>query len=439
MTFFILTGSAIQAWKPEKEIHIPEKQMKDNKFNQPDGNFSDEYKAESENLVIFWDKAFGKDPQLNPDEARRFFPDEILSEGERFFRHYTDELRFVDKRTSFSGKRKMIIWIYDDDETSAFGWGDEGVGLMWFRPCRINGYPYCALAHEMGHSFQYMTIADGARGFWNPLVEYSSQWMLWQVYPDWFSLETYHLDAYMEQTHYSLMHEDNQYHAPQFMEYWAYRHGKDIIARIWKEAEGDEGIASAYRAVTGLGQEEFNAEIYDAACRFVTWDIPRIESVSSSFANRHTCRIIRSGEGRYMICPERCPQSYGYNAIRLNVPKPGSTVTIEFEGLSGTEGFRCSRPEEAGWRYGFVASLQNGKRVYGDMNTAVNGKNALVQFTVPESTQYLWLVVTGAPSVMHDPYIQWGKELKEAERNAEEFPYAFTLTGTSPHHQTIRK
>ena len=107
--------------------------------------------------------------------------------------------------------------MFNDAETTAYGWGDEGVGMMWMRPCRAQSYPYCPLAHEMGHSFQYMVEADGSRGFGgHPLVEYTSQWMLWQVYSDWTTIEKYHLDAYMEQTHYSLLN-GNQWFQNRFL------------------------------------------------------------------------------------------------------------------------------------------------------------------------------------------------------------------------------
>lgn len=87
----------------------------------------------------------------------------------------------------------MIIWMYDDNEKTVYGGAHDNVGMTWFRPCRINGYPYCTLAHELGHSFQFMVEADGGKGFpGTTLYEYTSQWMLWQVHPDWVTIENYH-------------------------------------------------------------------------------------------------------------------------------------------------------------------------------------------------------------------------------------------------------
>ena len=226
----------------EKEIYIPEGSIKSNKFNEPDGKFSHEYKAESENLVIFWDKSFGKDPAAYPDKSKRFYPEEILKEGERFYAFYRDKCKFVKKGSSYTDKYKMIIWMYNDDVATAYGGGDDVVGMAWFRPCRINSYPYCTLAHELGHSFQYMVKADGQRGFYaSSFGEYTSQWMLWQVYSDWTTIEKFHLDAFMKQTNLEAFHKENCYHAPQLMEYWSEKHGTDIIGRVWREAQGEEG------------------------------------------------------------------------------------------------------------------------------------------------------------------------------------------------------
>lgn len=421
-----------------KEILIPAKSLKENKFNQPDGQFSYDYMAESENLVLLWAKSFGKDPTTYSDKSRRFYPEEILREGERFYRYYVDKLKFVDKKKSYSSRYKMIIWMYNDDETTAYGWGDEGVGMMWVRPCRIQSYPYCPLAHEMGHSFQYMVGADGARSFSGcPLVEYTSQWMLWQVYSDWTTIEQFHLDAYMDQTHYSLMNEVNMYHAPQFMEYWSNKHGLDIIARIWREAEGKEDPISAYKRLTDINQQQFNDEIYEAATRFITWDIPRIKTVCSSYANQHRCKLDAVGEEWYRIAQTRCPQNYGYNAIRLNVPESGKTISLDFEGIAGSKDFRSVNTDKAGWRYGFVAVGKNGKCVYGDSYEGRNGINGTVRFKIPEETQFLWLVVTGAPTE-HWDYMKTWNTLKQEKGKEAQWPYQIRLEGTSLHASVLR-
>lgn len=430
-------GYMIEAQAAEKEIRIPQKTLKENKFNQSDGQFSYEYMAESKNLVLFWDKSFGKDPAKYADKNRRFYPNEILSEGERIYNYYVDKLKFADRKKSTSSRYKMIIWMYNDDETTAYGWGEEGVGMMWFRPCRIQSYPYCALAHEMGHSFQHVVQADGARGFsGTPLVEYTSQWMLWQVYSDWTTIEKFHLDAYMEQTHYSLMNEINMYHAPQFMEYWSNKHGLDIIARIWREAEGREDPVAAYKRLTGISQKQFNDEIYEAASRFVAWDIPRIKTLSSSYANQHSCKMDEMADNWFQIARIRCPQNYGYNAVRLNVPESGTKIALDFKGVAGNEGFRAVQVEKSGWRYGFVAVNKKGKCIYGDMYSGKNGLNETIHYEVPKDTQFLWLVVTGAPTQHWETMKTWNI-LKEEKGKEAQWPYQIHLVGASIHPSVL--
>lgn len=439
LVIWFLSGEIAQAKSAKKEIFIPAKSLKENKFNQPDGQFSYDYMTESENLALFWAKSFGKEPTKYADKGKRFCPEEILREGERFYNYYVDQLKFVDKKKSFSSRYKMIIWMYNDDQTSAFGWGDEGVGMMWMRPCRAQSYPYCALAHEMGHSFQYMVGADGARSFpvSSPLVEYTSQWMLWQVYSDWTTIEQYHLDAYMDQTHYSLLSVHNMYHAPQFMEYWANKHGQDIISRIWRQAEGKEDPAATYKRLTGLNQQQFNDEIYEAASRFVAWDIPRIKSICSSYANQHRCKLDKVADRWYQIASTRCPQNYGYNAIRLNVPESGKIVSLDFKGIAGSEGFRSERVDKAGWRYGFVVVNKAGKCLYGDMYRGKNGENGTVRFEIPKDTQFLWLVVTGAPTEHWDFVKPWSTPKEELEKEAQ-WPYQIRLEGTSIHSSVLK-
>lgn len=431
-----LVGNAAQAQSDGKEIHIPAKQVKENQF-QKGGRFSYEYMAESENLVLFWESSFGKDPANYTDKSRRFYPEELLREGERFFSYYVDKLKFADPKTSNAARKKMIVWMFNDAETSAYGWGDEGVGMMWMRPCRTQSYPYCPLAHEMGHSFQYMVEADGARGFAGcPLVEYTSQWMLWQVYSDWTTIENYHLNSYMDQTHYSLLNEINMYHAPQFMEYWSNKHGLDIIARIWKEAKDNEDPVATYKRLTGINQETFNNEIYEAATRFVTWDLPRVKNVCSSYANQHRCKLDRATDDWYQIASTRCPQNYGYNIIRLNVPEGGKEVILDFKGVAGSEGFRAGNLSDAGWRYGLVAVSKEGQSYYGKTHTAGNGVNPPVTFVVPEETQFLWLVVTAAPLQHRDCMKKWGELAKEKNQEIQ-WPYQIRLDQTSIHQSVL--
>lgn len=428
--FFEVTFA--QTKENKKGVFIPEKQAKEDDYNNPKSRFNHKHKAESENLVVFWDQSFGKDPTQYKDEKMRFNPTEFLKEGERFFTFYRDKIKFLDKKTSNLKKHKMILYIYNDNQTTAYGWGNNQVGMMWFRPSRIQKHPYCALAHEMCHSFQYMAEADDHVGYsGHSIIEYCAQWMLWQVYPEWITLENYHLKSYMDKTHYALMHKTNMYHAPQMMEYWSNKHGIGIIGRMWRETKADEDPVSTYQRLTRITQEQFNDEVYDAASRFVTWDIPRIRKVCAPYANQHHSKLESLGGSWYEIDADRCPQNYGYNAIRLKTPKEGELVTLDFKGIADDKRFDAPYVAQAGWRYGFLAVKMNGKRVYGEMNIGRNGINPTVNFKVPKDTEHLWLVVAGAPTLHY-------KHLKEKEGEPyEQWPYQFCLSGTSPYETVL--
>lgn len=429
----LLSTAGIAQNRLEKEVHLPAKvgNVPDgNDYSNPQSSFNHQHSAQSKHLAIFWDKAIGKNPTETEETNFRFDPQAALAEGDRFYDYFVNQLKFADKGNSFTDKYKMLLYVFKDDHKSAYGWGTDNVGIMWFRPCRMQEYPYCALAHELSHSFQYMVGADGTWGYSSTpngakgqaIHEMTSQWMLWQVYPEWTTIENYHLKQFMQKTHFALMHETNQYHSPYMLEYWSNKHGLDIISRIWKQARKEEDAVSVYKRITNTSQEKFNAEIYDAATRFITWDLPRIEKVNRPYANTHSCLLKATSDGWYQIAADRCPQNYGYNGIRLQVPSQSKQVMLQFKGVAGAKGFRAIKTDKAGWRYGFLAVKENGKRVYGKMHSQPNGN---VTFDIPKDTKHLWLVVTGAPTE------HWGHLFDNEEENDEQWPYQIKLTGTS--------
>lgn len=110
------------------------------------------------------------------------------------------------------------------------------------------GSTFAAVAHELGHSFQAMVAADGNWGFGTTpagsngqaIWEMTSQYMLWQFYPEWITFENYHLQTFMVNTHKAFMHEDNRYSSPFVLEYWSDKHGIDFIGKLWREAKAGE-------------------------------------------------------------------------------------------------------------------------------------------------------------------------------------------------------
>ncbi|HEY7091333.1 MAG TPA: DUF6055 domain-containing protein, partial [Tepidisphaeraceae bacterium] len=416
-----------------KEVLIPARGTRapaGNDYNNPDSEFCFQRSRSSPNLVLFWAKEYGDDPAANPIQNRRFDADAAIKECERFYDYYMNTLKWVDKEKSLATKYKFLIFVIGGPGGTAFGGAiDNKIGALWTPATRINRQPYGVIAHELGHSFQAIGRGDGHPGPGGGAIhEMTSQYMLWQVYPEWMTFENYHLNDFMKATHLAFLHEDNQYHSAYVLEYWSNKHGVEFMGKLWREAKRGEDPVQAYQRITSITQEQFNDEIFDAARRFVTWDMPRIEKVAARYANQHFTSLKAMSDGKYQIAPEKCPQNYGYNAIKLKVPAAGTKVSVEFEGIVGAEGFRSIQPEKAGWRYGFLASKEDSTRVYSEMFSKSPGTG---EFTVPADTKFLWLVVTGAPTE------HWIHAADRNPNNDEQWPYRIKLTGTAPDEAMI--
>lgn len=402
-----------------KELYIPAKV-----FSVPDGNdynndtseFCYRRMVQSDNIAIFWSKEFGNDPSVNPDTLKRFNVQEALKECDRFYSYYVNDLKLVQKGKSLTDKYKMLLYVIGGNEQTAFGGGEEDkVGILWTPAVRMHKAPYGALAHELGHSFQYLSHADAGRGPTGSFMEMSAQYMLWQVYPDWMRFENYHLVAFLKQTNLAFLHPMNMYHSPYVLEYWSEIHGKTFYGELCRSTEKGEDPVTTYKRLTGVSQEQFNDEIFDAARKFITWDLKRIDSVARPYANQHTTRLNAVNDGWYQVDSVDCPQSYGYNGIALTVPAAGTKISVDFKGMTDATGYNVVNKTEAGWRYGFLASKKDGSRVYSNMYSKGNGK---ATFVVPDDTEYLWMVVSGAPT-KHTP-LAFERDVKPTEA---QWPY----------------
>jgi hypothetical protein len=413
--FFTFSVSAKEVLLPKKIWRVPE----GNDFNNPDAEFSHARKLESENIVIFWSKEFGANPLLNTDEKKRFNVQEASRELERFYTYYVDVLKLVEKGKSLSDKYKILLFVIGGDENTAFGGGAEEVGCLWTPAVRMSKAPYGALAHELGHSFQYLAGKDSDKGFRSGIMEMSAQYMLWQVYPEWMTFENYHLQSYLKKTHFAFLHGTNIYHSPYVIEYWSEKHGLDFFGKLLRSPEQGEDPVMTYQRITGIQQAQFNAEMFDAARRFMTWDLPRVKNVAAPYANMHSTVLDRESEGVYRISKENCPQDYGYNGIQMAVPG-GKKVSVRLESAVGDTAFRQVRAQEAAWHFGWVALKKDGSRVYSKAGLEP-GK---LDFNLPKDTEKLWLVVMGAPKVH--------RTLSRKEEENAQWPYRLSFKGTKP-------
>lgn len=415
---------------PGKELYIPAKVDRipeNNDFSKEESDFCFQRMVQSDNVAIFWHKEYGLDPMNNPLENKRFDVQKALKECERFYDYYVNELKLVQKGKSLTDRYKMLMIVFGGNDGTAYGGGEEDkVGILWTPATRINKFPYGAIAHEMAHCFQYLSRIDSKAGPMGPIMEMAAQYMLWQVYPEWMTFENYHLTAFMKGTHYAFLHPTNMYHSPYVLEYWSEKHGKEFHGDLCRATLEGEDPVTTYKRINSLTQEQFNDEIFDASRHFITWDLKRVEKEANQYANQHLCSLHEVADGWIRIDSANCPQNYGYNGIRLKVPEAGKTVQLSFKGIAGSTGYNAVKTEKAGWRYGFLAYLKNGKRVYGKIYRDAEGT---ATFKVPGNTTFLWLVVSGAPTE-HWPIVMRRRSANNDTRE-EQWPYQIKLTGTT--------
>ncbi|WDF55847.1 DUF6055 domain-containing protein [Mucilaginibacter sp. KACC 22063] len=400
-------------------------------YDNVSSRFCTSRSAVTDNFIIFWEAGYGTNPETAPDGYRVSMTN-IESRLESMYALYRDSLKFVNKGSSLTDTYRMVVYLfYNKDFGTVYGSGsDDKVGTMLLYPSRLQGEPYGALAHELGHAFQYMVHCDGKIGFSDGTHwEMSSQYMLWRYYINWPIFESYHVNAFLTQTYLSFTHEDNQYHSPFVLEYWANKRGESFIGTLWNSAQTGDDFVMTYKRLMGQTQAAFNDEMFDACRRFITWDIDRDRSTMASFSNMHTSTLNLLSNGWLQIAATNAPQNYGYNGIRLNVPAANTVVTVNFKGLTSASGYNIINPSKAGWRYGFVAEKTDGTRVYSAIGNSVNGTKS---FTVPANTSYLWLVAMGAPTE------HWKHNADFNNANDEQWPYQIKLSGTTVNSSFIK-
>lgn len=382
-----------------KAIYLP-KDLADNDFNNPDSKWSFSRMAETENVVLFWAPGFGDNITTAPDlEGNNMKVDlaNLLAKLEKFYKFFYHDLAFAKPGSKADKYRMMVMLDYSLEGTAYGGSYDDVIGALWIAPNRVQDPTLNCIAHELGHSFQSQVSCDGEGDAWGGcgFFEMASQWMLWQVNPDWQTDENYHLKAYQDLTHKAFLHIDNIYHSPYVLEYWSEKRGPQIIAELFRQGQIGEDPAMTYMRMTGVSQQQFNDEMFDAARCMVNWDYPRVWENSRKYAGKgwHT-NMVKKGAWQ-SPAPENCPENYGYNVIPLDKPAVGKTIKIDFKGEAGKKGYRSVNPKAAGWRYGLVIIDKDGKSTYTPMQSA---KRGTIKYKVLPDDEQIFLVVMGAPT-----------------------------------------
>lgn len=414
-----------------KQIYIPTWMMGD--VNNPSNNWSMERSKQSKNWIIFWEPGYGE----NPGSA----VDDCLAMAEKAFNYYADSLKFIKKGASKTDTYKMIIRYRYTTEWEATGSGvDNTIGLLTLTSWALPSRGGQTVAHEVGHCFQYQVHCDnndqngwlygfdanagGGNGFW----EQCAQWQAYKVLPtqqftsEWFT-------GYLNAVHKHVLHETPRYNNYFVQDFWCDLRGKDAIGRLWNESKKPEDPVETYKRIYGLTQNTFNDEMYLCAARFASWDVPAIKVLgASTIAARPQPKMNNVGSNYWLVDSTVCLENYGHNILKLNASIVAKTVSVDFEGKAGSNGFRKNFIASAGWRFGFVALKKDGTRVYSEIKTASmtdnEGKVRLL-FDCPENTERLWLVVSGAPST------HWRHAWDDNDANDEQWPYQVKFGNTN--------
>lgn len=392
---------------------------------------------QSEHFIVFWGKGYDEygiiTPTDYPNNVYRVDIDDLLAKAEEFYDLNVNTLKFITPGESKTDDYKMMIFLMYQTEWLATGSGyDNTIGALWISPgtCQPVG---STIAHEIGHSFQYQVYCDhGGNSGWrygfggnggNAFWEQTAQWQSYQSYPDQ-AFTSYNFTEYINNCHRSTFHEWQRYASYFIHYYWAEKHGIDFIGKLWQQSgqAGEEDPAQAYMRITGITLEEYNNELFDYARKMATWDLDALRVYGENFIGAHTSSFDKTVDNYWQVAADKVPENHGYNVIRLNVPASGTSISADFKGIAGTSGYNAVNVASAGWRYGYVALLENGTRVYSNMYSAAEGA---AEFICPENCTDLWFVVSGAPTTY------WKHAWDEDGSNDEQWPYKVKFSGTN--------
>ena len=305
----------------QKRVYIP-KDLRGIDLNDSTSKWSWHNSVQTDDVAFFWEGSFGHDPAKAPNlkgKPMTFDLDNVVRRVQYFYDFYRDSLHFLSTPSNADSLKMMVMINYSLEGTAYGGDYDGRIGALWVAPNRIQDRHLNCLAHELGHSFQRQIISDGAGEAWggSGFFEMASQWMLWQVNPDWPTEENYHLQAFRKATHKAFLSPENIYRSPYVLEYWAEKHGRAHIAQLFREGKRGEDPAMTYMRLNGLTQQQFCDELFDCYSRLLNFDF----SHAYSQTRRHACTfntpLDTISAGHYRIPADCQPEPYGFNAIKI--------------------------------------------------------------------------------------------------------------------------
>ncbi len=382
--FLLMLASSVWAQEykaPEgKLIYIPDS-LKDNDLTDPESRWSYARMACTPDIAVFWERGFGEDLSQAPDlDGQPMTVDlaNLLERLQTFYDFYRDSLEFILPGSKAEKYRMMVMLNYSLDGTAYGGDYDEEIGALWIAPNRVQDKKLNCIAHELGHSFQMQIGCDGTGKSWcgGGFFEMTSQWMLWNVNPEWTTEENYHWQDFRKTFNKRFLDMENIYRSPYVIEYWSSKHGLKEIANLYRKGQCDEDPASTYMRVHNLTLSEMNDEMADCYSRLISFDFPRVKE-----SHRHmVCELVGAEP----------MGTWGFNVIEI----PAGTKKVKFESQT--------TDENACFRYQLVGIDSNKDAHYYGINSA---DRCTLKVKREPGVESLYLVVVACPKNEYEPYI----------------------------------
>ena len=416
------------------------------------------HSMESEHFVVFWDVRYGSNSAKiqYPGDGNVANAKTVLDIAEKCWNMYVDELGFVVPGQSTTDKYKIQLYIpYQKDwRADASGTDGQEAGGTWSQTGIGHFNPWAAVArgghtvaHEVGHTFQYLVSADlgtdannhydrGWRWGWgggndNSWWESCADWQAYQIFPERQFTDGEYFEQHLNQHYLNLLHEDWRYACCFIHDWWAMKYGRSFIGQMWRETKPSEDPIQTYIRMNRLTQAKFCDELMEGYMRMATWDIDGVRDRAKQRIGQHK-NFLKAEDATnriYTTQPATCIQNYGYHITKLQRPAAGTVVKAHFTGLTDAEGYKYVYKDRAGWRYAFVAMSSDGTRTYGEVKA---DKEGTAELTVPEKCSYLFFVVMGAPTKHWSHPWTSGKASSEWSQNDEQWPYRVQFEQTKP-------
>lgn len=391
----------------QKKLYIP-KDLQGMNLKADTSKWSLNRSIETDDLIFMWERGFGNDVSNPPQLKGHDMSFNLLNLRDRiqtFYHFFRDTLGFVTPNyQSKADHYKMMVMVnYSLDGTAYGGTYDNFIGALWVAPNRIQDTKMNCMAHELGHSFQAQIMADSIGQCWGGtgFFEMASQWMLWQVNPDWITDENYHFEAFKTLTHKAFLHMDNIYHSPYVLQWWSDLHGRQFIAELFRQGVIGEDPVMTYKRMNGLSQSAFCDEIFRGYQHLVNFDFTHAYKETRQYAATFNTELETCSNG--WLRPKSLPEGYGFNAIKLDDRVNLNSPVFHLH-LRGNQ-----------LRYGFVGITTNGESIYSDVNATSFTSNG-------QPLKHLYLIIMGAPE--HHADVMTHGNTPEYKQ----YPYEFQIT-----------